>query len=111
MREFYLLHKFTRNGSLGMSYKVFEEITRFAIREVQGATLNDNPAFLFNVASPITCRISKNGDLAVKINLRIKYGFNVSEVSNLVQSKVEESIYNMTEIHPSKIDIHVEDIK
>lgn len=110
MREFYLLHKFTDNGTLGMSYKVFEEITRTAMTEVPGATTDDG-GFLFGVSNPVTCHILKNGDLVIRINMRVKYGFNISEVCDQVQTKVEEAIYNMTEIHPAKIDIHVADIK
>jgi len=109
-QDYYLLHNFKGIGHLGMSFKVFEEITRMAVKEVDGALLSVPTNFLFPAATPMVCTIKK-GELKINVNIKVKYGHTVPVVANEVQAKIEEMIYDMTEIHPAAVHVHVDDIK
>lgn len=109
-QDYYLLHNFKGIGHLGMSFKVFEEITRIAVKEVDGATLSVQPSFLFPSSSAMACTIKK-GELKINVSIKVKYGHTIPKVAEEVQQKIEEMIYDMTEIHPAAVHVHVDDIK
>ena len=107
--DYHEIENFTNNGNLGISYKVFEEITLYAINEIDGTVINQPSSSLFRNTKPVSCTITKKGELDINIYLKIKYGFNVADVCNRVQTKVENDIYAMTEVTPRRINIHIDD--
>ena len=58
----------------------------------------------------IVCKII-NDELYITINVRIRYNFNVGDVSQIIQDRVSQFILHMTEITPKKIDVNVVDIR
>ena len=109
----YKYHKilnFTTNGNLEISTKVLEEIAIQAVMKVEGATLPSARTLLFE-KQPVKCFFKKNGDFIVNINIRVAYGYNVSDISKAVQEQVENDLLYMTEIRPRKVHVNVADIK
>jgi uncharacterized alkaline shock family protein YloU len=108
--SYHRIVNFKSSGVLGISHKVFEEITATAIQEVEGCSISDTYALIFKRA-PISCKFGKSGDLIINANIRVQYGYSVSEISKLVQERIERTMMFMTEIRPKKINLHVEDVK
>jgi uncharacterized alkaline shock family protein YloU len=109
MTNYFLIENFTNNGALGISYQVFEEIAKICVSEVEGATLSSNEG-LFKLNRPVLCNIQSDG-IEITVNVKIDTGLNVNDVCLKVQEKVQDSIYDMTEIKPKKIDIKVTGVK
>lgn len=108
-REFYLIENYRKNGNIGISPKVFEEIASFVAREIDGVELLDDSSTLFR-KSNISCKMFRN-QISINMNIRIRYGFNVADVSSKLRANVSQTIFNMTELMPSKIDISIDDVR
>ncbi len=108
--KYHLIKNFTTNGNLGISTKAISEITTTAIKEVEGVIIPDSHSVLFKT-EPVNCRFNGKGDLFINIFIRVKYGYNVGEICNYLQEKVEQVLMFTTEIRPKKIHIKVDDIK
>ncbi len=108
--KYHKIYNFTTNGDLEISTKVLEEITIQAVNKVEGATLPSSRTMLFD-KRPVKCLFRQNGDFVVSVDIRVEYGFNVSEVSRLVQERIEQDLLYMTEIRPRKVHVNIADIK
>jgi len=108
-KEFYLIENYKKNGKIGISHQVFEEIARYVTLEVDGVEFLEETSSLFK-KQDIVCKII-NDELYITINVRIRYNFNVGDVSQIIQDRVSQFILHMTEITPKKIDVNVVDIR
>lgn len=108
-KEFYLIENYKKNGKIGISHQVFEEISRYVTLEVDGVEFLEETSSLFR-KQDIVCKII-NDEVYISINVRIRYNFNVGEVSQIIQDRVSQTILHMTEIMPKKIDVNVVDIR
>ena len=108
-KEFYLIENYKKNGKIGISHQVFEEIARYVTLEVDGVEFLEETSSLFK-KQDIVCKII-NDELYITINVRIRYNFNVGDVSQIIQDRVSQYILHMTEITPKKIDVNVVDIR
>ncbi|MDY4788736.1 MAG: Asp23/Gls24 family envelope stress response protein [Bacilli bacterium] len=100
---------FTTYGNLGISSKVIEEICYNTIKEIKGVILPDNRSLLLK--SPIDCKFKKNGDLFIELHIIVDYGYNVTDICNYVQERVEQSLLFLVEMKAKKISVHVDNIK
>ncbi len=108
-KEFYMIENYKKNGKIGISHQVFEEIARYVTVEVDGVEFLDETSSLFK-KQDIVCKII-NDEVYIAINIRIRYNFNVGDVSQTIQDRVSQTILHMTEIMPKKIDVNVVDIR
>ena len=108
-KEFYMIENYKKNGKIGISHQVFEEISRYVTVEVDGVEFLEETSSLFK-KQDIVCKII-NDEVYITINIRIRYNFNVGDVSQTIQDRVSQTILHMTEIMPKKIDVNVVDIR
>ena len=110
MAEYVYIQNYTRNGAMGISHVVFDQIAASATNQVNGATVKENPNDFFRLHKPITCSI-RNGLVDVKIQVNISAGVNVNEVCLRIQEEVASALRMMTELVPFKIIVEVANIE
>jgi uncharacterized alkaline shock family protein YloU len=110
--NYYNLYNFTTYGSLGISQKVLEDITRFTLSEMKEIVIPDEKKKLSFRKRSIRCDIVvTTNEVFIYLNLGIKYGHNVTDVCQEVQDRVENALLAMADLRPKKIFIEVVDIK
>jgi len=85
-------------GFTSIKKEVFNSIAYIATQEEKRALCEKN--------SSVTSRINDN-QLLIKIDVKIQYGQNVTDVSNSIQSKVTQSIEQMTGLVCRNVDVNV----
>lgn len=101
-QEYILLNKNEDgNGLIALSKAVFETITRISLDELDDVYSVDKKE-----SKAIQCRIRDN-KLNVLVNVKIKYGANVNKTCQLLQEKIHENIFNMTNLKCSVVDIKI----
>lgn len=63
-----------------------------------------------NLSKGIKVDIS-DSETVIDISIIAKYGHKVMDVCTEIQEKVKQSVYTMTEINVSKVNVHVSDIQ
>jgi uncharacterized alkaline shock family protein YloU len=106
MAEYVYIQNYTRNGNMGISHFVFDQIAGIATNQVQGAILLDPVSATFKLHKPISCSI-RNGLVNVKIHVILVKGAPVDEVCLAIQDNVSNALAMMTEMIPFKIDVVV----
>lgn len=111
MANYVLIENYTRNGAMGISHFVFDQIASIATNKVKGATVKKtNSKSLFKLHRPITCEI-RNGLVKVTISVTISTGVNVNEVCLNIQEEVASALVSMTELIPFNINVKVASIE
>lgn len=111
MAEYVKIENYTRNGAMGISHFVFDQIAEIATNKVKGASVKTNSVKrLFKVHKPISCQI-RNGQVNVKIDVIIRSGANVNAVCTQIQEEVANAISSMTELVPFNVNIKVAGIE
>lgn len=105
--KYHMINNFTTNGDLGISTKAIEGIVKTAVSEIEGVAFPESH-YVFFQKDAVLCRFNPLGDLTININILVKYGYNVEEVCQYVQEKVERVVLFTTEIKPKKIHIKVD---
>lgn len=85
-------------GFTSIKKEVFNSIAFIACQDEKRAVCEKNSA----VSSKIT-----DNQLLVKIDVKIQYGQNVTDVSNSIQTKVTQSIEQMTGLLCRNVDVNV----
>jgi uncharacterized alkaline shock family protein YloU len=85
-------------GFTSIKKEVFNSIAFIACQEEKHAVCEKN--------SSVSSKINDN-QLIVKIDVKIQYGQNVSDVSTSIQSKVTQSIEQMTGLLCRNVDVNV----
>lgn len=107
MAQYVFIQNYTRNGTMGISHNVFDQIAEIATNAVEGATVSSQKKLgTFSLHKPITCSI-RNGLVDVKIYVIIAARVNVKEVCLKIQENVANSLSMMTELIPFKILVEV----
>lgn len=106
MAEYVFIQNYTRNGIMGISHNVFDQIAEIATNQVQGASVSSRKKGSFSLHKPITCSI-RNGLVDVKIFVRIAARINVKDVCVNIQENVASALSMMTELIPFKIVVEV----
>lgn len=106
MAEYVYIQNYTRNGNMGISHFVFDQIAGIATNQVQGAILLDPVSATFKLHKSISCSI-RNGLVNVKIHVILVKGAPVDEVCLAIQDNVSNALAMMTEMIPFKIDVVV----
>lgn len=107
MAEYVKIENYTRNGAMGISHVVFDQIAEIATNKVKGASVKSvNAGKLFKLHKPIACQI-RNGKVDVKIDVRVARGVNVNDVCMQIQEEVANALSSMTELVPFNINIKV----
>ncbi|HKM02540.1 MAG TPA: hypothetical protein VJZ31_01280, partial [Bacilli bacterium] len=78
MAEYVYIQNYTRNGVMGISHHVFDQIAEIATNQVKGAETFTRKSTFF-VHRPATCEIV-NGRVTVKIYVVIAADANINQV-------------------------------
>ena len=90
------------NGNYIISEKAFEDIARIACSNIK----NVFPAK--KEKESVVCRFSKNGELTVKLSVRVKKGIDIVKLCSKIQDEVRENILMMTGVDCNKINIDIQ---
>lgn len=105
-REFYSIENYKNHGKIGISHQVFEEISNYVIKEIDGVESLDSPSRKHNTV----CKLVRD-QVYLTISIRVRYGINVNEIVNKIHNRVSQTILNMTEIMPAKIEVNIADVR
>ncbi|HMM00642.1 MAG: Asp23/Gls24 family envelope stress response protein [Bacilli bacterium] len=110
MAQYVYIQNYTRNGLMGISHVVFDQIAEIATNNVAGAKVREPIKTVFSLHKPIQCSI-RNGLVDVKIYVNIDRNVvNVSEVATRIQEEVANALTSMTELIPFKINVEISSI-
>lgn len=96
---YHYIENYSNVGKIGISFEAIAEMIKITIKDIEK----------FDISRSITCEV-KEGNLGVNIPIKIHYGKNISEVTSVIQNKVETALKDMCEITNSKINVKVEGI-
>ncbi len=91
-----------KNGVIALSNAVFESIAQLSIAEIPNVKINDKNTF----KKAAVCHSSDKG-VSIEVNISVKYGEFVSDLSEQVQNHVYESVLNMTGIKLDNVSVNV----
>ena len=91
-------------GITGLSKNVFESIAALCIEEVDDVKIAPTGKNYFS--KPVSCKVVKD-NIVMNLNILISSGVNINEISNIVQEKVHEAIYFMTNIKNVIVNVNV----
>lgn len=95
---YHYIKNYSNFGKIGISYT--------AISDMIKETLKDGKNFSI---TKISCETKENTFIA-NLSIKVDYGTNVNEVTNLIQEKVETSLVNMCEIGNPKINVKIDGV-
>lgn len=107
MAEYVYIQNYNKQGTMGIYYQVFDKIAEIATNEVSGATVSKKKPY--SLFKPVKCTI-RNGEVTVKISLKVSPNANVKDVAREVQANVATSLNQMTELIPFNISVEVIDV-
>ncbi len=105
MAEYVYIQNYNKKGVMGISYLVFDQIAQIATNEVAGATVQEKKN-RYSLFKPVKCTI-RNGEVSVKIIVKISPDSDSDEVKKEIQTNVETSLTQMTELIPFNIIVEV----
>ena len=108
--EYYTFNQGSINGQILMNVKVFDEITKHVVEEMDNVSLDSSKGFQIpGTKTVVSCSI-KDNEVYICIHVRLKYGVNVSKITREIQEKIATSIKEMTTVVVKHIDIEVDNI-
>ncbi len=106
MAQEYVAMNSKEKGLCAINTKVFETITQICVSEEKGISLGDPNVF----KTPVSCKMIDD-KLVLQVNIKVDYHAKVNEVSQLLQTKIYDSIKHMTDCKVNTITINVEGFK
>jgi uncharacterized alkaline shock family protein YloU len=112
MAEYVYIENYSKNGKMGISHVVFDQIASISAQRVKGVSIRKNSKVekAFKLNRPIECQI-KNGVVNVNIDVIISHGHNVNEICLLIQEEVSSALSSLTELVPININVRVKGIE
>ncbi len=101
-REYLELTPRNSIGVIALTTSSFQTIAQNVIEEDELVALGEATRFKY----PLNCKIVDD-QLVINIELKVKYGVNVSEACAKVQAKIFDNISHMCDYTPDIIDIKV----
>ena len=95
---YHYIKNYSNFGKIGISYEAISNMIKETLKDVKNTTI-----------SKVSCE-SKDGVFHANLAIKVNYGENVNNVTNVIQEKVETALVNMCEIGNPKINVKVEGI-
>ena len=89
-------------GTIGLSISVFESIAQYTIEDMKDVYLTLSTNFRKN----INCKVENNA-LIIDLDIVVRIGRNVNEISRQIQNNVASEIYAMTSISNIIVNVNV----
>ncbi len=101
-------------GSFHVHKRVFSQIIAEALEDIEGASLADagwgnRLAALFNQDDipGITVELDEQDNVAVTVHIAVRPGYNISDLSRLVQGAIRSAIERMINVNLKEISVAV----
>ncbi len=101
-QEYVLMNEDSETGEIALSKNVFELIADITLNDVDNVVRM--PANKFSKS--ISCKIVNNR-LHIGADIKIKYGANVNATCEILQNRIYQNIFDMTNMKCGHVDIHV----
>lgn len=95
---YHYIKNYSNFGKIGISYTAISDMIKETLKDVKNFSI-----------TKINCETKENVFIA-NLAIKVDYGTNVNEVTNVIQEKVETSLANMCEIGNPKINVKVDGI-
>ena len=89
-------------GIIGLSTNVFESISRFCLEDVEDIRIPLNTFMKKHVRCSVVDK-----KIQIELDIWVKLGTNINEISNVIQTKLHEGLNQMTDFSNFVIDINV----
>lgn len=100
-----------KKGEIKVSSEVISVISGMAVNEIEGvASLIEDPESTVYSKKMLSKGVSvetKNDEMAVTLNIVVKYGYNINEVAREVQLKVKDALENMLGFRMKSVNVIV----
>lgn len=96
---YHYIENYSNAGKIGISFEVIGDIVKYSLKTVENITINKN----------INCEV-KDNLFIVNIPIKIKYGSNINELTEVIQEKAVNALQDMCEITNCKINVKVDGI-
>lgn len=108
MADYVYIENYSKNGKMGISHVVFDQIASISAQRIKGVQIRKNSQLqrIFKLRKPISCQI-QNGIVNVNIEVTIKAGSNVHEVCIKIQEEIANALSSLTELVPFNINVKV----
>lgn len=110
-KEYYNLNEKNNLGNGSICTQVFESIAYGAMQKVEGAWINLPSGFPKTGKHPVTSQLSKDDSISLTVDVVLKYGLNISKVTESIQKQIMEAIKQMTNIDKCKVDVVIKSIE
>lgn len=105
MAEYIYMQNYTRNGKMGISYRVIEHVASDVCREMADTVrISENEK-----DHPIRCSITK-GRAYLSLEVKIKEGANAAAVASKLQEEIAVGLINSIELSDCTINVNVNGI-
>ena len=112
MADYLRIQTHSKQGTLGISRKVFEFLATDATNRVQGVTVSKAKKIKsFTLSNPVKVSFRKDGKVEIEISVNLKKGTNASQICSTIQEQVANVLSAYTESVPFDIDVKIADIK
>lgn len=101
-QDYVIVNQSNENGLIAVNKSVFQSIARISVSEIDNAVEIPESRF----AKPVQVKI-ENNKLNIAVDIKVKYGANVSATCELLQNKVYENILYMTGYKTSNVTVNV----
>ena len=95
---YHYIKNYSNFGKIGISYEAIGNMIKETLKDVSNTTI-----------SKVGCE-TKEGVFIANLSIKVNYGENVNNITNIIQEKVETALVNMCEIGNPKINVKVEGI-
>lgn len=98
--DYHYIENYSNVGKIGISYTAMGEMLKENIKDIEHVTISKG----------ITFEVGKDKVLNVNVGLKVDYGTNINDVSELIQERICTALANMCEITNVKTNIKLEGI-
>lgn len=102
MAEYIYMQNCSKNGKMGISYKVIEKIAADSCYSMIDKVLIDKTG----KGKAITCTINK-GKAYLNVRIKVKQGSNAASTASLLQEEISKNLISTIEFSDCVININV----
>ena len=111
MRSGYIeINNYSKLGMMGISHRVFETIASNACKQINGVKIDTSKKIKVSIiefSSPVRAIIKKNGRVEIKMDVILKKGVDVKDVTTKLEENIASQIQIICETVPFNIAINV----
>lgn len=95
---YHYIKNYSNFGKIGISYDAISNMIKETLKDIESVNIGK-----------VNCE-TKDNVFTANVSVKVDYGTNITNVTNVIQEKVESALVNMCEIGTPKINVKVEGI-